>query len=378
MTDFIATVLSWLYDIWPSYAGAIVLLTLIIMVLVTPLTLKSTKSMMETQRLQPEIKRLQNQYRDDRQKLNEELMAFYKEHNINPMGGCLPLLVQMPVFFALYGVLQGLTRRSPDAGFGVGWVSGQFAQGLDASSPPSPELNFDPAYLKPESALNEALSSTNTMLSWGLDLSESASDALGRGLLHALPYLLLIVVVAVSGFVQQRQIQGRNPNAEINPQQQMIMKIMPIMLPVFSFALPSGLVLYFAVSNGYRVGMQAWISRNIYGVGKGDPTSAKAVDGDDGKSAKPAKESKPGPRGGKDRSPVRTGGGDDGESAVDLGKGRPTPSRKEADRARAGGGQKKPSGSRAKPGRSAKPAGGKATPPARPTTAQPRARKRKR
>ena len=100
--DGIASALSFFYDITSSYGGAIILLTLAVMVIVTPLTLKSTRSMIAMQQLQPELRKLQVKYKDDRQKLNEEMMAFYKEHNINPMGGCLPLLVQMPVFIVLY------------------------------------------------------------------------------------------------------------------------------------------------------------------------------------------------------------------------------------------------------------------------------------
>ena len=80
------------------------------MILLTPLTLKGTRSMIAMQQLQPELKKLQAKYKDDRQKLNEEMMAFYKEHNINPVGGCLPLLLQMPVFIVLYRVLHGLTQ----------------------------------------------------------------------------------------------------------------------------------------------------------------------------------------------------------------------------------------------------------------------------
>jgi hypothetical protein len=116
----------------------------------------------------------------------------------------------------------------------------------------------------------ENLSQTNTMQAFGMDLAESASKALSTGIVHALPYLVLIAIVAVTGFVQQRQIQGRNPNQQVNPQQQMIMKIMPVFLPVISFGLPSGLVLYFAVSNLFRVGQQWFISRSIYGIKRGD------------------------------------------------------------------------------------------------------------
>src|SRR5947199_10223868 len=107
-----ANLLAWLYSIWPSYAGMIVLYTLVIMLLVTPLTLKGTRSMMVLQALQPEMKKIQAQYKDDRQKLNEELLKFYKENNINPLGGCLPLLIQLPVFIILYNVLRGLTRST--------------------------------------------------------------------------------------------------------------------------------------------------------------------------------------------------------------------------------------------------------------------------
>ncbi len=412
MTDALAQVLNWLYGIWPSYAGAIVLLTLIIMVLVTPLTLKSTRSMMEMQKHQPELKKLQAQYRDDRQRLNEELMAFYKEHSINPMGGCIPLLVQMPVFFALYSVLRGLTRRETDVGFDFGWVGGQLAQGISPqTSPPDPNFNFDPAYLAHDTKLWQSLHSTNEMQSWGLDLSESASKALStEGLLHALPYFALIAVVAVTGIVQQRQIQGRNPNAEVNPQQQMIMKFLPIMLPLFSFALPSGLVLYFAVSNSYRCAQQWWISRSIYGITKEDriaareaakaaPKSSKGT-GSKGTASKAgagkAGAGKSGATRGSSRTtPKKTAAGGAKrevieaeviEDGVDLGKGRPTPKRGEprekSTTTKASSTKRSSSKSTtskgATRGSGSDGSRGTAAPPPKPVTAQPRARKRKR
>src|SRR5215204_2375933 len=117
MFDLIATVLAWFYSIVPNYAIAIALLTLTVMVLLTPLTLKGTKSMIQMQRLAPEIKRLQQQYRGDRQKLNEETLKFYQENKINPLGGCLPLILQMPVFIVLYRVLHKLTQTNPDGTF---------------------------------------------------------------------------------------------------------------------------------------------------------------------------------------------------------------------------------------------------------------------
>ena len=273
----IAQALAFVYAIHANYAFAIVGLTLIIMVILTPLTLKGTRSMMVMQQLQPEMKKIQTRYKDDRQKLNEELLKFYKENDISPLGGCLPLLVQMPVFIVLYQVLRGLTRRVSSMGFDFGWVSGQLGTGATPSKVPaiSPAQNFDPAFLNHHSKMYQSLSDTNVMQAWGMDLSESASKALQSGIVHAIPYLLLIVIVGVTGFVQQRQIQGRTPNAQTNPQQQMIMKVMPIFLPVISFGLPAGLVIYFAVSNLYRVGQQWFISRSIYGIkGGAVPPSA--------------------------------------------------------------------------------------------------------
>src|SRR5690606_27510037 len=112
----IANALNFFYELVPDYAIAIALLTCVVMVIATPLALNGTRSMDEMQRLQPEIRRLQVQYKDDRQKLNQELMAFYKEHEINPVGGCLPLLIQAPVFSILFYVVQGLTREATCTG----------------------------------------------------------------------------------------------------------------------------------------------------------------------------------------------------------------------------------------------------------------------
>src|SRR6266508_136991 len=128
MFDAIATVLAWFYQLWPSYGMAIVFLTLSVMIILTPLTLKGTRSMMVMQRLQPEMKKIQQRYKDDRQKLNEELLAFYKENKINPLGGCLPLLIQMPVFLVLFRVLRGLTDR-PGIGSQLGKIVGQVTSG---------------------------------------------------------------------------------------------------------------------------------------------------------------------------------------------------------------------------------------------------------
>jgi YidC/Oxa1 family membrane protein insertase len=103
---FLGSVLSAIYDVIPSYGVAIIILTLLVRVVLIPLTVKQIRSMSAMQKIQPELKRIQQKYKGDRQKMNEELMKLYKEHGVNPLGGCFPLLMQAPVFIALYSVLR--------------------------------------------------------------------------------------------------------------------------------------------------------------------------------------------------------------------------------------------------------------------------------
>ena len=102
------------------------------------------------------------------------------------------------------------------------------------------------------------------MMAFGVDLAESASKALGDSFVHGIPHVILVAIVALSSYYQQKQIQGRNPNAEIPPQQKMLMRLMPAMFVVFAFVSPAGLVVYFVVSNLYRIGMQHYITRTLY------------------------------------------------------------------------------------------------------------------
>ena len=112
----IGWLLAVFYSVVPNLGFAIILLTCAVMALLLPLTAKQTRSMIAMRRVQPEIKKLQAQYKDDRQKQNEALMEFYKENNVNPLSGCLPLIVQMPVLFALFQVLRNVQDHIPTTG----------------------------------------------------------------------------------------------------------------------------------------------------------------------------------------------------------------------------------------------------------------------
>lgn len=257
MFGWLAKALAFCYQIWPSYGGAIVLLTIAIMIVLLPLTLKGTRSMLEMQRIQPELKKLQNRYKDDRQRLNEEVMALYKEHGVNPIGGCLPMLLQIPVFWVLYRVLEGLTHRA------------SMGADLGAALTGSPHAimsagHFQPSYISSTSKLYEALHGTGKMMSLGVDLSESVLTAMKKGMGHAAPFLVLMVLVIATTYIQQWQMQSRTPKDSVNPQQQMMMKIMPLAFAVIYFAIPAGVVVYFLASNVFRIGQQFFITRTMY------------------------------------------------------------------------------------------------------------------
>lgn len=284
MYDFIASLLSWLYDLWPSYGGAILLLTLIIMIVLAPFTIRQTRSMLGMQDLQPEVKRLRQKYGSDRERMNQEMMALYQANGVNPLGGCLPILIQAPIFLVLFQVVRGLTRRESEVGLAIGDAV-ERAPGVPVSE--FGDRVFNPAYLDTGSVLYQDLSVATDMVSFGLDLSRSASEALGDSIIGGIPYLLLVIGVGVTTWLQQKQIQGRSSAAAMNPQQQMLMKVLPFMLPIFSFGFPAALVVYWFSSNLFRVGQQVFITKRVYGT-RGE--EAQIVRPDEKKSSSAAKD----------------------------------------------------------------------------------------
>ena len=293
--DGLAWLLAVYYSLGESYGIAIMLFTLTVMLVLTPLTFYTTRSMLRMTALQPQIKKLQGQHQGDRQRMNEEMMRLYQANNVNPLGSCLPMLAQLPVFFVLFRLIRGLTRRVSDLGTHVGWRL-PFGENR-VPSPDFPERTFNPEYLAADSDLRVALENSTEMNFLGTDLSSSLTDAFRVSFSTALPFLLLIVLIGVTSYVQQRQIAGRrDPDAPVNPQQQMIMKVMPWFLPIISISFPAGLNLYFVSSNIVRVGQQAVITRRIYTPHKVRQVQLESTEGDDEdelpKPAQPASRSR--------------------------------------------------------------------------------------
>jgi YidC/Oxa1 family membrane protein insertase len=234
-----AWLISQFYELTRNYALAIALVAVVIMLLLLPLTLKSTKSMLEMQRIQPEMRRLQQQHRGDRQKLNEEMMKLYQEHKVNPMASCLPLLAQMPIFLVMFRVLHKLTEKGDDG-------------------------TFDPSYLDKGSRLYKSLDKKDEMLSFGLDLAqrpiEVIQDSPGKGIIYA----LLVILLGGLYFVQQRMVASRTPATGMSPGQQKLMQYLPVGFAFFQLFFPVGLVIYYITQTLVRIAQQAYITRRFY------------------------------------------------------------------------------------------------------------------
>jgi YidC/Oxa1 family membrane protein insertase len=262
MFEIPAALLSWFYGFTDSYILAIALIAAVVMAITTPLTLKSTKGMLEMQRLAPEMRKLQNEYRNDRTKLNEEMMKLYQEHKVNPMASCLPLVAQMPVFIIMFRVLRGLTyapRGSARPISDAVWAA--FDRPDEVADP-----GFIPRYLSLDSALYKSLYGLHEMMSLGLDLSKSAAIEITNGFVAALPYVLLVVVLGALYFVQQRMVAAR---ASISPTmsvgQQKLMQYLPVFFAVFQIFFLSALVVYYIFQTLLRIAQQAYITRAFYG-----------------------------------------------------------------------------------------------------------------
>ena len=207
--------LKWFYSFTHNYGIAIILLTIIIKIVFWPLTQKSYTSMQKMKKIQPKIQQIREKYKDDKEKLNQELMQVYKTYKVNPMGGCLPMALQIPVFFALYRMLNSAVelRHQP---FAL-WIH-------DLTAPDRLNLGFS------------------------IDLPMI-------GHLDGLP--VLTILMGITMFLQQKMTPSSG-----DPRQEKIMLIMPVMFTFFFINFPAGLVLYWFVNNLLSIAQQYWINRH--------------------------------------------------------------------------------------------------------------------
>jgi YidC/Oxa1 family membrane protein insertase len=241
--------LAYLYSWVHNYGIAIILLTIGIRVVLLPLGIKQIRSMQAMQAIQPKVKQLQTKYKGDRQKLNEEMMKLYKDHGVNPLSGCLPLLLQFPVLIALYAVLRvpgGAAHVPADSALRSA-IHGQHTQFLGTS------LLCSAAQAGKQVKI--VLKKGETSYIGGKTLN------CGHGGASRLPYYGFALLMVGTTYYQQRQMQKATPQG--SQQQQALTRIMPILFGVWGYLFPAGLVIYWSTTNVIQIGQQHFMLPRI-------------------------------------------------------------------------------------------------------------------
>lgn len=210
--------LIWLYNIIPGHdiGIAIIVLTLAVRFLMVPLTVKQVKSQKALQELQPKMDEIKRKYKDDREKQSKELMKFYKEHKINPLASCLPLLIQLPIIFALFRAFRaGLT-----------------SSGLEV---------LYPFVAKPEVI--------NPMFLGLVDLSQKN--------------IILAVLAGIAQFIQSKMIMPKTKKAKgmAGMMSKQMTYFMPVITVFIAMSLPAGLALYWLTTTLFAIGQQYFVMK---------------------------------------------------------------------------------------------------------------------
>ena len=282
-----------------NYGLAIVLFTILTKVLLMPLTIKQYRSTARMQALNPKLEDLRRQYGTDKNRLNEETMKLYQEEKINPMGSCLPLLIQMPILLALYRVITmpltymvGKTAEQLEQirtiYFELSGATQRAAQGIDMEM-----MNFfklHPEFMDRVSGLLDQADLLN-MNFLGLDLSKiptfQPAVLFGPEMSTYLPLLLIPVVGVVSTFISTKlssaPMASSNQNQQAASMNKTMMMMGPIMTLIFSFQLPAGVLLYWIAGYVIQIIMQLFVNKYIFKLGQPQetPETGKARSRDD-------------------------------------------------------------------------------------------------
>ncbi len=272
--DGLGGVLAWLYDLIPNYGVAIILFTLAIRVLLLPLAIKQIRSMQAMQAVQPKLKELQRKYKGNRQKIQEETMRLYKEEGVNPFGGCLPLVAQIPILFALYAVLF-VPRGLPH-------VQGGSQQ--------------------PTKLYQDILRNADGVKFLGANLVCSAREAggvvkippakngaypalvknCGKAGANRIPYYAFLAAMVGTMFFQQKQMMRASPPGQSQQQQKIMLYAFPLFFVYIGINFPAGLIVYWSTTNIIQIVQQHYMLPKAPASTGGPPSKAR---GDGGKAA---------------------------------------------------------------------------------------------
>ena len=235
--------LTVLYSFTHNYGVAIILLTILIRLILYPLMQKQMVSMREMQKIQPLMKAVQEKYKNDKERLNKALMALYKEHKVNPMSGCLPLLIQMPILILLFQVLRIFKYYIPNTEIidgGFLWIANKVPVLIDGK-------------------LTDIA---------GLAAPEQLIHLPGNGIFGIQALGIMPFLVAGSMYIQQKMTSpgsavGGKGGGSSEQTQKMMTIMMPLMIGFMSFSLPSGLSLYWFASTLLGIGQQYLINKKM-------------------------------------------------------------------------------------------------------------------
>jgi YidC/Oxa1 family membrane protein insertase len=216
-----------------SWGWSIVLLTVLVRAVLVPLTLKQFHSMQRLQRLQPEMKAIQNKYKDDKQRQQQELMKFYKENQVNPLGSCLPLVAQLPVFISLFYMLRSSLRIDicPQSQPGAHLVNGHWVGISHAHTVPCGPNNGAGFLFIP-------------------DLTNKATGA-----------VLVVLIVLYVGTQLASSLMMSSPT--MDKTQRQIMLFMPLFFVIFIISFPAGVIVYWITTNAWTIGQQYVVKKRL-------------------------------------------------------------------------------------------------------------------
>ncbi len=276
----VGSVIAKLFDIIPNYGVDIVVLTVIIRVLLLPLGYKQIRSMQAMQAIQPKVKEVQKKYKGNKQKQQEETMKLYQQAGVNPLGGCLPTLLQFPFLIAVYGVIRAPT-------FVPATIDNQQVYELHNNHLPVTSKLFrdvithqNTDFLVLNLQCSAAQSGTQATIQDAArkvvvagrpvytdsgapvdGVKAVSSIDCGRGALDKVPYYVFMIAMAATTFFQQRQMQKASPASAQNQQTQTMMRIFPALFLVWGYFFPSGLVLYWLTTNLLMIAQQSAMLR---------------------------------------------------------------------------------------------------------------------
>ena len=278
LLDGIGWLVARIYELIPNFGVTIIVLTILIRLVLLPLGIRQVRSMQHMQIIQPKVKQLQQKYKGNKQRQQEEIMKLYKEYGVNPFSGCWPVLLQFPILIAMYSVVRFPQHpiHVPTDTRLYAAVTAQIPQQIDGQDVTS-QAQIDAQLPEPGPDSGTSFLGMNLLCSAkeaGNDNAKLGDRVNVQGEtvqleypvdcgddVNRIPYYVFAALMFGTTYFQQRQMQKASPPGAASSQQQAILRIMPLMFGVFGIFFPAGLVVYWTTSNAWQIGQQYYMLR---------------------------------------------------------------------------------------------------------------------